>query len=98
MQARGKTIHNEAYRSFLRNLAEARKLAKLTQLELAERLGKPQSHVSKVESGERRLDVLEFVLWARALGVNPVEVLSPLLSSEKRRRVQLIKTPEPDQK
>lgn len=98
MQARGKTIHNEAYRSFLRNLAEARKLAKVTQLQLAERLGKPQSHVSKVESGERRLDVLEFVLWARELEVNPVEVLTPLLSLEKRRRVRLNKIPESDQK
>jgi transcriptional regulator with XRE-family HTH domain len=50
-------------------LAEARHEAGLTQRELAERLNVPYTIVSRVEVGERRLDVLEFMLWAKALDV-----------------------------
>lgn len=41
-------------------------------------LGKPQSHVSKVESGARRLDVLEYVVWMYCLGVEPVAQIKEL--------------------
>lgn len=41
--------------------------ASVTQTELAARLGRPQSFVAKVEGGERRIDVLEFVDWLDAL-------------------------------
>ncbi|MBL8841971.1 MAG: helix-turn-helix transcriptional regulator [Planctomycetes bacterium] len=47
------------YREFLKRLREARVAAGLTQVEVARRLGKPQSFVSKCESGERRVDVVE---------------------------------------
>lgn len=53
-----------------------RKAAEITQVELAERLGKPQSFVSKVERGERRLDVIEFCQFADALGRDPAELLA----------------------
>ena len=52
-----------------------RKAAGITQVELAERLGKPQSFVSKVERGERRLDVIEFCQVAEALGHEPAKLL-----------------------
>jgi transcriptional regulator with XRE-family HTH domain len=42
-------------------LVRARKDAKLTQADVAERLGKPQSYVSKYETGERRLDIVELI-------------------------------------
>ena len=42
--------------------------------------GKPQSYVSKVESGERRLDVVEFVEFVRAIGDEPVRVLRSVLA------------------
>lgn len=51
--------HDARYEAFLRRLREARQQANLTQAEVAERLGKPQSFVSKVETGERRLDFIE---------------------------------------
>ena len=57
------------YESFLRRLRSARKSAALTQAEAARRLGKPQSYVSKCESGERRVDVVELRAIARAYGV-----------------------------
>jgi transcriptional regulator with XRE-family HTH domain len=44
--------------------------AGVTQLELANRIGVPQSFISKFESGERRLDILELRQICRALGLN----------------------------
>ena len=40
----------------------------ISQRELAERLGKPRSFVSKIEGRERRIDIVEFVAFAEALG------------------------------
>jgi len=54
-------------------------MAGLSQIDVAATLGKPQSYVSKIESGERRLDVVEFVEFARALGSDPVRMLRAIL-------------------
>lgn len=51
----------------------------LTQAELARKLGKSQSFIAKVELGERRLDVHEFVAYARALDLDPLELLKVIL-------------------
>ena len=53
------------YQRFLQRLREARTEARLTQAEVAERLRKPQSFVSKSETGERRVDVVELADLAR---------------------------------
>ena len=50
-------------------LREVRAKAGLRQADLAERLGQPQSFVSKYESGERRLDILELREVCKALGL-----------------------------
>ncbi len=50
-------------------LADARKAKGMTQTDVAKVLGKPQSFVAKYENGERRIDVIEFVDIAAALGV-----------------------------
>jgi transcriptional regulator with XRE-family HTH domain len=50
---------------------EAREEAHLTQRELAARLRVPRTTVSRVELGERRLDVLEMLLWAKAMDIAP---------------------------
>jgi transcriptional regulator with XRE-family HTH domain len=60
VQAAGQTKIRESDHIVLQNLLRSlRKEAKLSQQELASRLGKPQSYVSKYESGERRIDILE---------------------------------------
>ena len=59
-------------------LVSARKERGLTQTVVAERLGKPPSYVAKYELGERRLDVLEFLDVATAIGFDPCELLIKL--------------------
>jgi transcriptional regulator with XRE-family HTH domain len=57
--------YQKAYKRFLTRLIEARKQAGLTQVEVARRLGKPHSFVSKCELGERRVDLVELQRFAR---------------------------------
>jgi transcriptional regulator with XRE-family HTH domain len=59
-------------------LKSLRLAAGMRQGDLAVALGQPQSFVSKVESGERRLDILEFRRFCRALGVDASEVFASL--------------------
>lgn len=70
-----KSNFTEEYESFRLALLRARKSQQVTQSAIAKQLGKPQSFVSKYESGERRLDVVEFCMIAKVLGVNAEEIL-----------------------
>jgi transcriptional regulator with XRE-family HTH domain len=60
--------HRQKYRSFLERLRQARRDAGLTQVDVARELRRPQSFVSKCESGERRVDVIELQELARLYG------------------------------
>jgi transcriptional regulator with XRE-family HTH domain len=71
-----KSVHTDAYKAVTRSLKDARERAGLTQQALAERLSRPQSFVAKYERGERRLDVVEFLRIAEAIGANPVRLFS----------------------
>lgn len=73
-----KAFHSDRYRRFCELLAEERRKADLTQAELAGRLGKPQSYVAKYEGGERRLDVVEFLDIASAIGFDPNRAIRAL--------------------
>jgi transcriptional regulator with XRE-family HTH domain len=59
-------------------LVERRKQAKLTQAQLAKKLGWEQSTVSMLESGQRRIEVVEFMAMADALDFDPTEVIRQL--------------------
>jgi DNA-binding transcriptional regulator YiaG len=63
------------------SLAAARRRANLSQQELARLLGKPQSFVSEYERGRRRVDIIEFLLIARTLGANPLDVFAEIMKS-----------------
>jgi transcriptional regulator with XRE-family HTH domain len=74
-----KTVYTAAYGRMLSRLVKTRKSAGLHQAELAEKLGRPQSFVSKVENGERRIDVVELIAICIALGVDPGDVMADVL-------------------
>ncbi len=65
----------ELYKALLQALIQARKAAGITQVELAARIGRRQTFVSKYETEERRLDVAEYIAIARAIGTKPYELM-----------------------
>ena len=60
-----KSIHSKEYKVVLARLKKARLEAGLTQVQVANKLGHHQSYVSKIESGERRVDVVELNKFAK---------------------------------
>jgi transcriptional regulator with XRE-family HTH domain len=79
-----KTIYREEYRQVVNRLRDAREALGLSQTEVAERLGHTQQWISQVESGSRRLDVIEFVELCLALGVKPSSALAPVVETIER--------------
>jgi transcriptional regulator with XRE-family HTH domain len=75
-----KSLFTPAYASLIGVLARARRRAGIGQVELAERLKKSQSFVSRVETGERRVDVIEFCAIAHALGADPRVLFAELVA------------------
>ena len=65
-----KSVHTTRHKLFCESLKRARKAAGLTQHEVAARLGEHQSFVSRYETGDRQLDVVEFVEVAKAIGID----------------------------
>lgn len=76
-----KSVYTNQYTILRRSLIDARKTAGLTQQDLATILSKPQSYVSKFESGERRIDVIEFIMISKAIGVDPIEIIRIVTNS-----------------
>lgn len=70
-----KSVFSHEYQIFRQCMIAARKEAQLTQATLAKSLKKPQSFVAKYENGERRLDVIEFLLIAHVMGIDPCHIL-----------------------
>ena len=62
------SAYSRRYERFLDRLRQARQEAGLTQVQVAKALRKPQSFVSKCETGERRVDAVEFAEFARLYG------------------------------
>ena len=73
-----RALQSPPYKKLRRLLSEARVQADLTQLQVAERMQRPQSFVSKYEGGERHLDVIEFVNICAAIGVSPAGIIEVL--------------------
>ena len=67
-----RSTHHPNYQMLLTLLRDLRERADVTQLALAESLGNTQTFISKIERGERRIDVVEFIEICNALGVDPV--------------------------
>ena len=71
---------------FRQLLREERISKGLTQVGLADRLGQPQSYVSKYELGERRLDFVETILVCSALGVDFVQFAAKFFAQFENAR------------
>ena len=74
-----KSVHTKHYRLFLNSLIEARRGAGVTQEQLARRLNRPQSFVSKCENGERRVDVVELLEILQAIGLDPLKFVKKIV-------------------
>lgn len=72
----GRTIYTDEHRRLVALLREMREEAGLRQAEVARRLGRHQSFVSKYEAGQRRLDLVELREICRVLGVGLVEFVT----------------------
>lgn len=70
------------YRRLLLRLIEARKKNRLSQRDVAGRLGRPQQFISLYELGGRSLSVMEYVDIATALGLDPVATLKEALEAD----------------
>lgn len=77
-----KSLRTPVHAYFLDLLLAARQRARLTQQQLADQLGKPQSFVAKYEGGERRLDVIEFLHLSQFLGIDAARTMRQLMTFE----------------
>ncbi len=75
-----KSLRSERHQALCRLLVEARYETGLNQIDLANLLGRPQSYVSKAESGDRRIDVVEFLELTEVANIDPVKIIKSLLS------------------
>lgn len=74
-----KSQHARAYQRLLPFLRQLREDAGLTQRDLGKRLKKPQSWIYNCETGNRRVDVTEFIAWVRACNADPEEAFAKLV-------------------
>jgi transcriptional regulator with XRE-family HTH domain len=73
-----KGFQDSRYRQLIQRLVERRRELKLSQRALAERLRMPQQIVSRYETGDRRLDLIELIDVAEALGLSAVDMIKPI--------------------
>lgn len=90
MAQTSRSIHDSLYRALVEGLRAARLRSGLRQEEIADAIGMTQSMYSKIERSERRVDLLEFVLIARAISADPAKLLKGMLAeSEAEASVRL---------
>jgi len=78
-----KTIYSLNQNKLIQNLVSLRKEANLTQMQLAQRLGREQNFIARTELGERRLDVIEFWEYCKACEADPQKVSQSLFEAFK---------------
>ncbi len=75
----GKTLGSVRHRALVDLIVSKREAARLTQAQLAEKLDEYQSFVARLESGQRRIDVIEFLELAVQLQFDPIKALSAIV-------------------
>jgi len=74
-----KTLRSRRHRALCAALKSARKAARMSQDELASRLRTSQTVIARIEIGERRIDVIEFIDLAKALRLDPRIILAEFM-------------------
>ena len=72
------TIGSDQHQALVRLLIRKRRAARLRQSDLAKRMRQYQSWVARIESGQRRIDIIEFFALARAIGFDPYKALKSI--------------------
>lgn len=81
------SLHSGKYQVFREMIVKIRKDSDITQVQLAKELGKPQSYISKIENGERRIDFTEFIEIAILLKID----IQEFINTYKRKAKAIIK-------
>lgn len=74
-----KQLRTARHRKVMAVLTEVRQKADVTQRELARRIGRAHSYVSRIEKGDRRLDVPEMIQWCEVLDADPVAIMRKIV-------------------
>lgn len=77
-------VTSEAYSALIEVLVQVRQEAGLSQRDLAARLAKPRSYISKIETKERRIDVVELIELANGLGLEPSRMFAFIVDAIER--------------
>lgn len=72
------SLHDEAYAHFVSLLVEKRKASGLSQQTVADALGWQQSIIAKIETAQRRIDVIELVRLSKVVGFDPARLVREL--------------------
>ena len=75
-----KSLHTRRYTVMRDILRRSRVASGFTQREMADKLSKPQSYISKIESGERRIDLIELIDFAEAASIDLNDILKQIKS------------------
>ncbi len=73
-----RTLASPLHKALIDFLIEERKMAGLTQAQVAKNMGRYQSYVATVESGQRRIDIVDLFTFADAIGFDPVKAIKRL--------------------
>ncbi|MGL9720923.1 helix-turn-helix domain-containing protein [Symbiopectobacterium sp.] len=77
------SIYSDEYQRVIKALREARVAKGITQESLAQALDRPQSFIAKVENGERRLDIVEFIHLSHLLSLDPINIINKIPTKHK---------------
>jgi transcriptional regulator with XRE-family HTH domain len=77
-----KSLGSDEHQHLISLLVAVRHGAGINQQTLARKLGRPQSFIAKYEGGERRIDLIEFVAIAKALGADPLKLFRDFLAGK----------------
>jgi len=88
-----KSLKSSEYNRLVATLVAVRHAAGVRQLTLAKKLGRPQSFIAKYEGGERRIDVVEFIAIAEALGADPIKLFRDFVSGKPTKPDRKRSTP-----